>query len=194
MNDNLNLNELWSKQTATPPQMAELLSNYTKIRRKNLIQLIAFNTLMVVSIAFIVFIWLYFEPKLIITKIGIVLTILGISVYMYFYNQLIPYLVKMDENQSNSAFLKAVIKLKEQQKFLQTTILQIYFIILTVGLCLSLYEYVSLLASAWAISAYAITLIWIGFNWFYLRPRIIAKERDKLDRIIEKFEVISLQH
>lgn len=193
MNNKLNLYKIWSQQTVKPPQMEELLSQYAKIKRKNLFQLIVLNILMVFTIAFIIFIWLYFEPKLITTKIGIVLTLFGISVYLYVYNQLIPYLIKIDENQSNSAFLKTVIKLKEQQRFLQTTILQIYFSMLTVGLCLYLYEYVSLLPFAWAIFAYVTILVWISFNWFYLRPRIVAKERNKLDGIIEKFEDIRRQ-
>lgn len=194
MSNDTNLNELWSRQTTKPPQMDELLSKFTKIKRKNLTKLIAVNFLMFATIVFIIFIWLYFEPKLITTKIGIVLTILGILVYLFVYNKLIPYLRKIDENQSNSEFLKSVIKLKEKQKFLQTKMLQIYFITLTVGLCLYLYEYVSLMPFPWSIFAYVVTLVWIGFNWFYLRPRVLGKERDKLNGIIKKFESISRQN
>jgi len=194
MSNDTNLKELWSKQTAEPPQIEELLSNFGKIKKKDLTTLIAVNFLMAATIGFIVFIWFYFEPKLITTKIGMVLTILGIAVYLFFYNQLIPYLRKIDENQSNSGFLKAVIKLKEEQKFLQTKMLQIYFITLTVGLCLYLYEYVSLIPFPWSIFAYTVTLIWIGFNWFYLRPRVVAKQQNKLDGIIKKFEYIKRQN
>ena len=194
MDSDTNLKELWSKQTTEPPQIEELISNFAKIKKKKLITLIAVNILMAVTIAFILFILLYFQPKLITTKIGIVLTILGIIAHLLFYNRLIPYLSKRNENQSNSEFLKAIIKLKEKQKFLQTKMLQIYFITLTLGLCLYLYEYVSIIPFPWSIFAYAITLIWIGYNWFYLRPRVIAKERDKLDGIIRKFENIKSQN
>ena len=194
MDSDTNLKELWSKQTTEPPQIEELISNFAKIKKKKLITLIAVNILMAVTIAFILFILLYFQPKLITTKIGIVLTILGIVAHLLFYNRLIPYLSKSNENQSNSEFLKAIIKLKEKQKFLQTKMLQIYFITLTLGLCLYLYEYVSIIPFPWSIFAYAITLIWIGYNWFYLRPRVIAKERDKLDGIIRKFENIKSQN
>lgn len=194
MNDDRNLSELWSGQTTKPPQIEELFSNFAQIKKKNLATLIAANFLMVATIAFIIFIWFYFKPKLVTTKIGIVLTILGIIVYLFFYNQLIPYLRKINENQSNSEFLKAVLKLKEQQKFLQTKMLQIYFITLTLGLCLYLYEYVSLIQFPWSIFAYLVTLVWIGFNWFYLRPRVVRKQRDKLDGIIKKYENIKSQN
>ncbi|WP_424001326.1 hypothetical protein [Maribacter sp. IgM3_T14_3] len=194
MNNDTNLKKLWSNQTTEPPQIEELFSNFAKIKKKNLTTLIAANFLMVATIAFIIFIWFYFKPKLVTTKIGIVLTISGILVYLFFYNQLIPYLRKINETQSNSEFLKAVIKLKEQQKFLQTRMLEIYFITLTLGLCLYLYEYVSLIPFPWSIFAYVVTLIWIGFNWFYLRPRVVRKQRDKLDGIIKKFENIKSQN
>ncbi|MDF4222761.1 hypothetical protein PXC01_14250 [Maribacter sp. M208] len=194
MNNDKNLNELWSGQTTKPPQIEELFSNFAQIKKKNLATLIAANFLMVATIAFIIFIWFYFKPKLVTTKIGIGLTILGIIVYLFFYNQLIPYLRKINETKSNIEFLKAVIKLKEKQKFLQTKMLQIYFITLTFGLCLYLYEYVSLIPFPWSIFAYLVTLIWIGFNWFYLRPRVVRKQRDKLEGIIKKYENIKNQN
>lgn len=186
-----NLNELWFKQTDNPPQMEELFSKLTKIKRSNLIKLIIVNILMIVTITIIVFIWVYFQPELITTKIGITLTIFGIIIYLFIYNQLIPYLTKANENQSNNEFLKSVLKLKEQQKFLQTKMLQIYFITLTIGICMYLYEHLLKINTLWAILAYSAVLIWVGFNWFYLRPRIISKEQAKLNKVIEKFENIN---
>lgn len=194
MDNNVNLDELWANQKANPPKIEELFLKLDKINRKNITKLIIVNILMIATIAFIIFIWLYFEPKLITTKIGIILTIAGITIYMFVYNQLIPSLRETTQYQSNSEFLKSVIKLKERQKFLQSKMLQFYFLTLTLGICMYLYEYVSQFTFPLAIFAYSATLIWIAFNWFYLRPRVIRKELDKLNEIIEKFENISRQH
>ncbi|MEZ4859543.1 MAG: hypothetical protein R2781_12135 [Flavobacteriaceae bacterium] len=194
MDNNVNLDELWANQKANPPKIEELFLKLDKIKRKNITKLIIVNILMIATIAFIIFIWLYFEPKLITTKIGIILTIAGITIYMFVYNQLIPSLRETTQYQSNSEFLKSVIKLKERQKFLQSKMLQFYFVTLTLGICMYLYEYVSQFTFPLAIFAYSATLIWIAFNWFYLRPRVIRKELDKLNEIIEKFENISRQH
>lgn len=194
MDNNVNLDELWANQKANPPKIEELFLKLDKINRKNITKLIIVNILMIATIAFIIFIWLYFEPKLITTKIGIILTIAGITIYMFVYNQLIPSLRETTQYQSNSEFLKSVIKLKERQKFLQSKMLQFYFVTLTLGICMYLYEYVSQFTFPLAIFAYSATLIWIAFNWFYLRPRVIRKELDKLNEIIEKFENISRQH
>lgn len=194
MDNNVNLNDLWAKQTANPPQIEELILKLAEIKRKNITKLITVNILMIATISFIIFIWLYFEPKLIITKIGIIFTISGITIYIFVYNQLTPYLRKVIGYQSNSEFLKSVIKLKERQRFLQSTMLQFYFVTLTLGICMYIYEYVSQLTFPWAVFAYSATLIWIAFNWFYLRPRVIRKEQDKLNCIIEKFESLSRQY
>ncbi|WP_405400609.1 hypothetical protein [Maribacter sp. Asnod2-G09] len=192
MNDK-NLSELWSKQTTIPPQKEELFSKFSKIKRRYLTKIIAINIIMFATIAFIIFVWLYFEPKLITTKIGIIITLFGILAYLFVYNQLIPELIKVNENLSNSDFLKSLIELNERQKFLQTKMLQTFFISLTIGLCLYIYEYVSLIPFPWSIIAYLATLLWIAFNWFYLRPIVIKKEKNKLDSIIKKFETISQQ-
>jgi amino acid transporter len=194
MDNNINLNKLWAKQTTKPLETEELFSKFSEIKRKGLKKLITFNIIMIVTIIYIIFIWLYFEPKLITTKVGIGLTLFGIVVYLIVYNQLIPNLNKTNENQSNNEFLKEVIKLKKRHRFLQTRMLQIYFVALTIGISLYLYEYLSILPSPWAIFAYSITLIWVGFNWFYLKPKVVQKERNKYDKIINRFEKLNLQN
>ena len=40
---------------------------------------------------------------------------------------------------------------------------------------------------------YGLTLSWIAFAWFYLRPRSIRKESKKLNTIIEHLERIAKQ-
>ena len=191
MKDNLDFKELWSKQSSDAPKIEELLSNFERLKRKNLIKLICVDLLMIVTIAIIILIGVYFEPKLITTKIGIVVTLLAISGYLVIYNQLIPYLTKMDEVQNNSEFIKSALKLKNKQRFLQTTMLQTYFISLTIGLCLFLYEYVLLMPFPWPIIVYSITISWIAFNWFYLRPVFIKRELKKINVIIDNFEKIN---
>ena len=40
---------------------------------------------------------------------------------------------------------------------------------------------------------YFTTLMWIAFNWFYLRPRQIKKQRAKTDELIIKLEMLNRQ-
>lgn len=189
-----NLKELWSKQTTEPPQMDDVFVKLTKMKRKKITVLIAVNILMAVTIGVIILIWLYFEPKFITTKIGIIITVLGIILYLYAYNQILPNLMKISDDKNTNDFLESLLQIKKRQKYLQTKMLGIYFMTLSVGICLYLFEYVSMMTLTWSIIAYSLTLIWIGFNWFYLRPKIIQKENNKLDIIIEKIEKINLQY
>jgi hypothetical protein len=71
--------------------------------------------------------------------------------------------------------------------------LNLYFILLSIGIGLYMYEYTSRMKPIWGIVTYGITFIWILFNWFYLRPKQINKQKAKLDTIISKFEMVSNQ-
>ena len=190
MNSNLDFKELWAQQTLDAPKIEKVLSSFYRLRRKGLIKLILVNLLMVTTIAVILFIWVYFEPELITTKIGLVVTLGTISFFVWAYNQIIPNLTRLDETQNSKQFLTAALKLKNRQRYLQTKVLKIYFIGLSLGICLYLYEYVQLMTFKWAILIYVLAALWIGFNWFYLRPKISKRESDKIDLIIKKLEAI----
>ncbi|RXG12171.1 hypothetical protein DSM03_11145 [Leeuwenhoekiella aestuarii] len=194
MSEKYNLKELWLKQTTEPPQMDDVFVKLKKLKRNKIAVLIAINILMVVTIGVIIIIWLYFEPKFITTKIGIIITIVGIILYLYAYNQILPNLMKISNDKCTNDFLKTLLKIKKRQKYIQTKMLGIYFMTLSVGICLYLFEYVSMMTLTWTIIAYSLTLIWIGFNWFYFRPKIIQKENDKLDIVIQKIEKINSQY
>lgn len=40
--------------------------------------------------------------------------------------------------------------------------------------------------------SYVIVVIWFGFNWFVLRPKIIKKNREKTDNLIRQVEKVKL--
>jgi hypothetical protein len=76
---------------------------------------------------------------------------------------------------------------------MQTKMLGFYFITLSLGICLYMYEYISRMTNVGAFFSYLITLTWIGFNWFYLRPKTIKKQQTKLNELISKFETLNKQ-
>ena len=71
--------------------------------------------------------------------------------------------------------------------------LSIYFVMLGLGIVLYMIEYTMMMTTFWAIFAYTLTLAWIAFNWFFIRPRTIKKQQAKLDELIGKFSDISEQ-
>ena len=187
-----NINEIWKNQEIPEVNLNEIKKNIDSFRNKNLKNIILVNVLFILTSIFIIWIWNYFQPKLITTKIGIVTTILSMLIYVIALNKTIM-LNKEKFDINNNLYVKQLINLKNKQKFLQNTMMKIYFILLSVGMCLYLIEYVQLMSFTMGIIVYKTTLLWFAINWFYFRPKIIKKQNLKIDELISEFEKINNQ-
>jgi preprotein translocase subunit YajC len=56
-----------------------------------------------------------------------------------------------------------------------------------------MYEYAGRMTLLWGIFTYAMTLFWMAINWFFIRPKQIKKQQNKINNLIEKFEDVSNQ-
>ena len=193
MIDNINFKDLWAKQTYIVPNPENLIADIKKMKESNLRKLVFTNLLLIATSIFIIIIWAYYQPQLLTTKIGIILIILAMVIFLFAYNKSLSLFKNHSNSQSNSDYLKNLLAIKAKQKFMETTMLNLYFILLSLGIGLYMYEYASRMKPIWGIVTYAITFIWILFNWFYLRPKQINKQRAKLDAIISKFEMVNNQ-
>ncbi|WP_426483705.1 hypothetical protein [Flavobacterium sp. 2] len=192
-NNNINFNDLWKKQTVSQPDMQDLLSRLSKFKKASLRSLWMTNIMLFATSAFIIFIWIYYQPQFISTKIGIVLTILAMVIYLFVSNKLFSNYKDIDTTQTNQEYLQKLIFIQKKQQFLQTNMMSLYFLLLTTGICLYMYEYASRMSVLGASLTYGITLLWILFNWFYIRPKQIKKQQSKIKSLIEKFEEVNNQ-
>lgn len=193
MSDNINFKDLWAKQTSNAPNPENLIAEIKKMNQYNLRKLVFTNILLIATSIFIILIWIYYQPQLLTTKIGIILIILAIMVFLLAYNKSYSLFKGYRNSQSNRDYLKNLLAIKAKQKFMETTMLNLYFIILSIGIGLYMFEYASRMKPIWGLVTYGITFLWILFNWFYLRPKQINKQRAKLDTIISKFEMVNNQ-
>ena len=193
MDTNIDFKNIWKQQTSHQPSIEELLGKLKQFRLENLRKLILINIMLIITSLGIAFIWYRYQPQLVTTKIGIVLVILAMLIFLCAYNRLFMVFYKIDNTQTNQEYLQSLYILKGKQKFMQTTMLNIYFMILFLGLCFYMYEYTLKMSVIPAIIAYTAVLFWIGFNWFYIRPRTIRKQQAKIDGLINKFEEINNQ-
>jgi hypothetical protein len=193
MNNNIDLKELWHKQQPDIPDTKELFEKANVFRKKNLRKLINANIVLLLNAAFIVWIWYYYKPQMLTTKIGIILIILGMVLYLVVYNKILPLLINVDYEKNSSQYLQQLLKLKEKQLFLDNIIGNIYFILLTIGLCRYMFEYISRMTLFWATLIYGITLLWMTFVRFFFAPRSIRKQQARLNELIIKFELVSRQ-
>lgn len=193
MDSNIDFKNIWKQQTSNKPNLEELLGKLKKFKKENLRKLICSNLSLTATSVFIIFIWYYYQPQMISTKLGIVLVILAMVIFLIAYNRMFMTFYTIDNTQSNHEYLQNLYVVKSKQKFMQTTMMNLYFIMLSLGICLYMYEYTSRMTPISGIIAYGITLLWIAFNWFYLRPRTIRKQQGKVDGLINKFEEINNQ-
>lgn len=191
--DNINFNDLWKKQTVSQSNIEDLKNRLKHFKKASLRSIWKTNIMLFATSAFIIFIWIYYQPQFISTKIGIVLTILAMVIYVIVYNRLLKHYKEIDTNLTNQQYLQKLILIKKKQQFMQTKVLSLYFVLLMVGICLYMYEYASRMKIHFALLTYGVTLLWIAFNWFYIRPKQIKKQQDKINVLIGKFEEINEQ-
>lgn len=193
MDTNIDFKNIWKQQTSNKPNLEELLGKLKKFKNENLRKIIIMNILLIATSIGIAFIWHQFQPQLMTTKAGIILVILAMVIFLLAYNKMFMIFHTIDNTQSNSQYLQSLYSVKNKQKFIQTTMLNIYFIMLFLGICLYMYEYTLQMTSFYALLAYTLMIVWIGFNWFYVRPKTIKKQEAKLNGLINKFEEINNQ-
>lgn len=191
--NNIDFKDLWKKQTLNQPNIEDLMARLKQFKKVGLRSLWITNILLFATSAFILFVWYYYQPEFISTKIGIVLTILAMVIYVVVYNRLLGSFKNIDTTQTNQEYLQKLILIRKKQQFMQSTILSLYFVLLGVGISLYMYEYASRMTIFWASFTYGITLLWIGFNWFYIRPKQIKKQQTKINELIARFEDINKQ-
>ena len=194
MDNNIDFKNLWKQQTVSPPNIEELLSKLEHFKKISLRKLILTNVLLIATSALIIFIGYYYQPEFVSTKIGIILNILAMMIFLLVSNKLAVFYRTIDDGtQSNNEYLQKLISIKTKQQFLQSKVLSLYFILLGSGLCLYMYEYTCRMTLFWGIFTYVVMLAWIGFTWFYLRPKEIKKEQAKVNNLIAKFEAVNKQ-
>jgi len=193
MATDIDFKNLWKQQTAEKPSIEELLGKLKGFKKENIRKLVATNILLIITCIFIGLIWYYYQPQMLTTKIGIVVVILAMVIFLIAYNQLFMNFYRLDNNLTNNEYLQSLYLLKNRQKFMQTTMLNLYFILLFIGICLYMYEYTSRMKLIYAITTYVVTFVWIAINWFYLRPKTIKKQQAKINGLIDKFEEINNQ-
>ncbi|MFT6324415.1 MAG: hypothetical protein ACJA2N_001799 [Salibacteraceae bacterium] len=193
MIDKISFKELWKSQQVETPEIAELMKKANEFKTKARYTLLAINFLMIATSVFIGGIWYYYQPEFLSTKIGIIICILAMIIYVALHNTMIPLVFKNTIELNAKAELQQLIKLKEKQRFLQTVLLNAYFLLLSVGLCLYMYEYVSRMELLWAVFSYGILFLWIGLNAFYFRPKMANNQQNKLNVLIQNFKALNNQ-
>jgi len=193
--DNFNdIKGLWQNQpTANLPDVGAIKKAADKNRRQIIIRNVWSLLALGGTVIFTFYIGMAYDFKFITTRLGIMIIIIGIVGAMAINSQMLKLLLsRADESSDNQAYLRQLIEYRNKQRFLQSRGMVIYYLLLTTGFMLYLYEFFAR-DHMFGLKAYAVTLSWIAFTWFYLKPRAIRKQEKKISDLIEQIESISKQ-
>lgn len=193
MDSNTDLKELWKRQSGPVPNSKEIFDKANKYKKSQIITLVRTNVLLVLTSVFIIWVVYNARPQMLSTKIGTIMVIMAMVIYLAVYNQIIPLLKKVNDNANINDYLQNLLKLKAKQRFLLTTMTNLYYVLLSAGMFLYMMEYTGRMKSAWSIVTYGLTFSWIIFSWFYFRKRAIRKHEKAMNELIEKFEELERQ-
>jgi len=196
MNTDQDLRSIWLRQpTAALPAEKELLKRARHIKGKERNALLFAFLLLTATVAAISFIVYFAKPQLMTTKVGTALVLLAIFIYLAASGKSLQLFLKKDrQSTSVKAYLDQLIAIRARQRFMQQTIMSVYFILLSVGIFLYMIEYAVRMSLTGALLVYGLTALWIGFNLVYMRPRMIRKQSARLNEIISRLEEINGQY
>lgn len=63
MENDIDIRELWNKQAVPAVDQADILGKIKGFRRKGIMRTTILNAVLVLTILFIIFIWVYFKPN-----------------------------------------------------------------------------------------------------------------------------------
>lgn len=193
MSNNIDFKELWNRGKASAPDVSEIFARANRMNLAMRRKIWRGNIVLSITILLMIFVWWYYQPQFITTKIGLILIIGAILAFLIASNQLSPLLTKADEQTDSRAFLHEVIRIKQKQEFINKTVLTAYFILLSIGLSLYFIEFVSRGSVLFQLLTYGITLAFMILNWTYVRARTVKKQQKALNDIIARLEEVNGQ-
>lgn len=192
MNPDIDLKSLWGKQEIGHlPDFKVILTEAGALKKKMRNRIILLIALLTATIVVILLIVYNAHPKMITTKIGMIITIIAMVLYIVTSGSILPVLYKSNPGNNTSEYLKQLMQVKRKYKFIHKTIFTLYFILLTGGIFLYLLEYVQMYSLFGKVLTYGIIALWVAFNWFYTRKRRIAKEQTEINQMVSKLEALS---
>lgn len=196
MNNDQDLRSIWLRQkTAASPSEKELMAKAGRVKRKARNTIIFSFLLLIATLVFISVIVYIAKPQMLTTKIGTALVVLAIVTYLAASGNILQVFLRKDKQDASvKQYLDQLLMIRARQRFLQNTVLSVYFILLCAGIFLYMIEYASKMSVTGRLLAYGITALWFGFNWLYLRPRVIRKQSSRLNDVVAQLEKINGQY
>ncbi|PAW94247.1 hypothetical protein CKK33_12420 [Mucilaginibacter sp. MD40] len=144
-----------------------------------------------VAAAFILMFFMAFKSPA--TTLGILIILVAMAMYLYIMVRHYHMLNKHDLTQNPTDYLDS---LKQYQKDRSRTVswfYYIYILLLSAGLAMYFVEVLETASVGFKITTYGLTAIWFLFTTFYIKPRMLKNEEEKLNLMIDRLERLQQQ-
>ena len=194
MNNINSIKDLWQNAASPSPLSIEELMKEISKKRNKMMHRNIFGILSLLAAASVVtWVGISYDAKYQSTRIGIILVLLAIVGGIFINSQLLQLMLKpMNLAMDSKSYTQAMKNYQSKQAYLHGQGMVIYFCTLGIGLALYLWEFTHA-NIPFLVAVYGISFGWIGLVWFFIRPRTIRKEKERMSEIIGQLERISKQ-
>jgi hypothetical protein len=190
MEPNYNFQDIWKQKETSTPDSQSIIKKANSYKRKQLLIDIRMLACMLLTAIGIIVIWNLIDFQLFTTRLGIILILIAIGMYAYLFSQNISVIRKINPSTSNQEYLSAIKKLEKQQSYMQTRGISIYYILLGLGFAFYFYEFALLMPLLGVVLSYGLTFLWMAVTWFFIRPKQVRKQREKIAAVINSLETL----
>lgn len=180
MKNDIDIKSLWKGQQVPVIDLSAVRKKIKYFRLRRMGESCAVIMLMMLASASGVTVWIHWPPLLSVTKAGIILLSMGFMLPVLSYGRLLRLYYGLKTDCSNVDYMSNLLKIKKQEHRQQHIVLNLYFLVLSLGFSLYTYEYTFHHSSPRGIIAYSVLLSWISLNWFVFRPYIIKKTQPQV--------------
>ncbi|WP_312769545.1 hypothetical protein [Epilithonimonas sp.] len=188
METNYNFQDIWKQKETIAPDSQSIIKKANNYKRKRLLIDIRMLACMLATAAGIIVIWNLIDFQMFTTRLGIILILIAIGMYAYLFTQNINVISKINPSTSNQEYLSAIKKLEKQQIYMQTRGISIYYILLGVGFVFYFYEFALRMSLLGVVLSYGLTFFWMAVTWFFIRPKQVRKQKEKIADVINSLE------
>lgn len=186
----LDLSRIWKKQPTRSSDYDDLINRIHSYKKASNKKKVISNISLTLTALVIISIWVLYKADTVFPKIGMSLIIAAISISLFKFNQFYKSFNELDKSIDSKGYLDALIAIQKRQKDIQGNFINIYFILLSLGLLFYMYEFSLKMDTKTAVVAYVLTFGWVAFVWLYLKPKVAKKQNEKLEKFIDSIEKI----
>ncbi len=190
-----NIQKVWQSQGDREdlPSIRQIIKKADAMRRKSILKHIIGIVILALTFIYIFTFLFQYDFAFVTTYIGISIVLVGIVLGLTFKSHLLSILLpKVDMLTNMNEQLSQSLLYQSRLKYFYKKGMPAYFIVLTIGFGLYIYEFASR-DVGFGLIAYSITTAWIIFSWFFVRRRSSKKMLKRSDEYIQLLKSIKHQ-